>query len=70
MYKDNTAQILSAIEGYLREGAAAHAAVLAVLIGHVEETLPIAASAYRARLIEAESEAAFEAAHSHWYCCE
>lgn len=66
MYKDNTTQILSTIEGYLREDVAAHAAVLAVLIDYVESELPIAASAYRTRLVEAE----FEAAQSHWYCCE
>lgn len=56
MYRDNTMQILAAIEGYLRDDIAAHAAVLAVLIDYVEAELPIAACAYRTRLVAAESE--------------
>lgn len=68
MYKDNTMQLLATIEGFLCEGAAAHAAVLDVLITHVAATLPIAAAAYRIQLVEAK----FEAARSHrnGHCCE
>lgn len=63
MYKDNTLQILSLVEEILRrEDITGYGAIASVLIGHIEAELPLAARAYRARLVEAE----FAAARARW----